>query len=135
MLVSGSVSGFDNVSLVSSGCLSWLPGGAMAGRSTSGGRSGQCAAVITGVEETALVGAFADGWEVTGGEMTTSPGTAVVRAGCPGTRVGTRADGPAQAHSKAAHSSTRNWHIAAHTMRRLLLIGSSHCSVNASPTM
>src|SRR4051794_19994992 len=128
MLVSGSVSGFDNVSLVSSGCLSWLPGGATAGRSTSGGRSGQCA-VITGVDGTALVGAFADGWEVTGGEMTTSPGTAVVRAGCPGTRVGARGDGSAQAHSKAAQSSTRNWHIAAHTMRRLLYIRRSHCSV------
>src|SRR5437763_10669000 len=100
------MSAFGSVSLVSSGCLSWPSDGAIAGRSASGGRSGQSAALITRAEDPAVVvGAFADGWDVRGGKVTTAPGTAAARAGCCGPLVGKRADGAAQAHSSAAHSS------------------------------
>src|SRR6266536_5139758 len=109
MVLPWSVSAFDELSLVSSGCLSWTSGGATAGRSASGGRSGQPAAAITGVEETmVVVGACAAGWAVTGGKVTTAPGTAEARVGCLGLLVGARADGSAQAHSSTAHSSARS---------------------------
>src|SRR5215213_6631013 len=103
MVLSGAVSAFDKLSSVSSGCLSWLPDGALIGRSASNGRSRQCAAAITGAEEPAVVGrSFVAGWAVSGGEVTTTPGIAATGVGCCGLLVGV---GSAQAHSTAAHSS------------------------------